>query len=183
MEYREERLADREIYKGRIIYVHVDDVRLADGTETKREIVEHHGGVTVIPVDADGTVYCVRQFRYAYGRSLLETPAGKLEAGEDPLDCAIRELSEETGFTAEHIVCLGQLYPSPGYCSEVLHVYLATGLKPGDMHLDPGELLDVERHNLDELYDMVMRNEIHDAKTVVAVLKAKAYFAGREKGI
>ena len=183
MEYREERLSSREVYQGRIIRVHVDDVRLADGTETKREIVEHRGGVTVIPVDADGTVYCVRQFRYAYGKSLLETPAGKLEAGEDPLDCAVRELSEETGFTAENIVCLGQLYPTPGYCSEVLHIYLATGLKPGRPHLDPGELLDVERYSLDELYEMAMCNELHDAKTVVAILKAKAYLTEQKKGI
>lgn len=175
MEYTETTLSREEIYKGRIIEVHKDRVRLSDGTESIREVVDHHGGVTVIPVDADGTVYCVRQFRYPYRETVLETPAGKLEAGEDPLECAMRELSEETGFTAENYVSLGRLYPSPGYCGEVLHIYLATGLTPGKAHLDPGEFLNVERHSLSELVDMAMDNELIDAKTVVAVLKAKRY--------
>ena len=175
MDHTEKTMSCNDIYRGRIIYVHVDDVELADGTRTKREIVEHHGGVAVLPLDADGTVTCVRQYRYAYRTELLELPAGKLEAGEDPLECAKPELSEETGFTAENYVYLGHLYPSPGYCSEVLHLYLATGLKQGKAHLDTGELLDVERHSLDELLGMVMRDELHDAKTVAAILKTKQY--------
>ena len=176
MDYTEKTLEREEIFRGKIVYLHRDAVRLPDGSESVREVVEHPGGVTVIPVDSDGTVYCVRQYRYPYGEHLLETPAGKLEPGEDPLECAVRELSEETGFTAENYVYLGALYPSPGYCRETIHIYLATGLTPGSVHLDAGEFLDVERYALDELADMVMKNELKDAKTVTAVLKAKHYF-------
>lgn len=175
MDYSEITLSREEIYRGRIITLHRDTVRLPDGTETLREVVEHPGGVTVIPVDEAGNVCCVRQYRYPYGEHVLETPAGKLEKGEDPLDCAVRELGEETGLTAENYVFLGKLYPSPGYCGEILYIYLATGLKPGKQHLDAGEFLDVEKYSLDALTDMVMRNEIVDAKTAVAVLKAKRY--------
>ena len=180
MDYTEKKLDSREIYRGRIIRVHVDEVELADGSRSSREIVDHHGGVAVLPVDAEGYAYCVRQYRYAYGKSLLEAPVGKLEAGERPEDCALRELSEETGYEAERLVPLGWLYPSPGYCSEVLYLFLATGLRPGRAHLDPGEFLDVERHSLAELEELVLRDEIHDAKTVTAVWRARRYLAGEE---
>ena len=173
MDYTEKRLRCEEIYRGKIIYVHKDRVSLPDGSEASREIVEHSGGVAVIPVDEDGTVWCVRQYRYAFAEHMLEVPAGKLEPGEDPLTCAVRELSEETGLTAEKLTYLGPLYPSPGYCREILHLFLATGLQRGSAHLDNGEFLDVELHSLSEMTEMVMNNELADAKTAMAVLKAK----------
>ena len=175
MEYIEKCVSSKDTFKGRIVHVHVDDVELIDGSRSVREIVEHDGGVTVIPVDAEGNVYCVRQYRYAFGKSIIETPAGKLEKGEDPFECAVRELSEETGFKAGKYVYLGEFYPSPGYCHEKLYAYLAMDLTKGEAHLDEGEYLDVVKFSLDELVDMVMNNELEDAKTIIAILKADKY--------
>lgn len=179
MEYIETELSRKDIYSGRIIHVHVDDVELFDGSRSRREIVDHDGGVTVIPIDENGDVYCVRQYRYAMGQSILETPAGKLEPGEEPIECAVRELGEETGFTAGKIIELGEIYPSPGYCQEKLYIYLALELEKGSAHPDEGEFLDVEKYPLDTLEKMVMDNRICDAKTVIAILKAKKYFEKR----
>lgn len=179
MEYFEKQIASEEKYKGIIVRVRLDDAELHTGRPVKREVVEHPGGVGVLPVDEEFNCYMVRQFRYPFGRMLLEIPAGKRENKEDPLLCAERELSEETGFEAEELIDLGECYTSPGISTEVLYVYLALGLKPGKSHPDEGEYLNVEKIPLKTLSEMVMRNEIPDAKTVVAVLKAEKYLADR----
>lgn len=179
MDFTEKELTREDKFRGRIVYVHVDKVSLPDGGEAYREIVEHPGGVTVIPVDENGNVTMVRQYRYAFGQNILETPAGKLEQGENPLECAVRELSEETGFSADNFVYLGEVLPSPGYCKETLHIYLAMGLHAGKAHLDVGEFLATETYHIDTLMQQVMAGEITDAKTVIAIMKAKRYL---EKG-
>ena len=181
MDYTEKTLSCEEKYRGRIIYVHRDVVALPDGNEAVREVVEHSGGVGVLPVDENGNAWCVRQYRYAFGAHLLEMPAGKLEPGEKPIECAVRELSEETGFTAAEYTFLGKLYPSPGYCRETLYIYLATGLTRGEAHLDKGEFLDVETYPLETLYQMVMDDALPDAKTAMAVVKAKLILDERKK--
>lgn len=171
----EKKLSGSVLYTGLIVNVRRDVIELPDGKMSYREVVEHSGGVTVLPVDENGMATCVRQFRYPKMKEMLEAPAGKLEKGEVPLECAIRELSEETGYTADEMIYLGECCTSPGYSTETLHIYLALGLHEGEMHLDEGEFLNVERHHIDDLVDMVMKNEISDAKTTVAVLKAKMY--------
>jgi len=173
MDYTETLVHHINGYNGLIINTTLDRVVLQNGEHTLREVVVHPGGVTVIPVDDEGYVYCVRQFRYPMAEHLLEVPAGKLEEGEDPLQCAIRELSEETGITANEYTYLGKVYPSPGFCRETLYIYMARGLNHGTPHPDHNEFLDIEKIHIDDLVKLIMENEIADAKTVIAILKAK----------
>ena len=179
MDIWEKRIDGEEKYKGVIVRVVLDRVELCDGKITRREVVEHPGVVCVLPVDENGICTMVRQYRYPFGKMILEAPAGKLEKGEDPLECGIRELSEETGFTAEEMIPMGSMCTSPGFSTERLYLYLARGLHRGESHPDEGEFLNVERYPLSELVEMVMRNEIEDGKTVAAILKAEKILAGR----
>ena len=181
MDFFEQRIDRDDKYHGIIVDVHLDRVRLNDGSISRREVVEHPGGVTILPVDEAGNCYMVRQFRYPAGHMMLEAPAGKLEYGEDHRECAVRELSEETGFSADELIYLGGFYTSPGFSSELLHIYLALGLHAGESHLDEGEFLNVEKIPLQQLSDMVMANEIEDAKTIIAILKAEKVLKERAK--
>lgn len=173
MDYTEKKIRRINGYHGLIVDANLDLASLPNGRTTYREVVEHPGGVTVIPVNEEGYVYCVRQYRYCFEKHLLEVPAGKLEKGEDPFEAAKRELSEETGLSADEFVDLGKIYPSPGFCTETLYIYMARGLHQGAAHPDEDEFLDVELIHIDELVKLIMKNEICDAKTIVAVLKAK----------
>ena len=174
MDYTETMLESREIYSGRIIRVHVDEVELSDGTRSRREIVDHHGGVAVLPVDAEGYAYCVRQYRYACGRVVLEVPAGKIDRGEtDPEAAMIRELKEETGYTAGSITYLGSINPSVGYSEEVIRLYLMKDLTPGETSPDDDEALEIVLMPFDEVYRMAAEGELTDAKTIAAVFMAK----------
>lgn len=173
MELIEKTLSRQEIFSGRIIHVHRDTVELPNGQEAAREVVDHPGGVCVLALDDQGRALLVRQFRYPYGKVLREVPAGKLEYGEDPDDAIVRELREETGASAASIRPLGELYPSPGYCGEIIRMYLAQGLAFGDTDPDEDEFLDLERVPFQDLAEQVLSGEIRDAKTIAVVLKAK----------
>lgn len=158
-------------YRGRIINLRVDTAELPNGATATREVVEHPGGVCVAALTEDGCLLFVRQFRYPYQTVLLELPAGKLDPGEDPLEAGKRELREETGAKASRYESLGTLYPSPGYCGEIIHLYAASGLTFGETAPDEDEFLEVEKIPLEEAARMVLEGEIPDAKTQAAVLK------------
>ncbi len=174
MNLREKTLSAEYIYKGKIINLRRDEAELPNGKTAFREVVEHPGGVCVAALTENDEILFVSQYRYPYGEVILEIPAGKRDrADEDPLECGKRELREETGATAERFVFLGELYPTPGYCGEIIYMYAATGLSFGDTDPDEDEFLAVEKIPLSRAVDMIMSGEIKDAKTQAAVLKLK----------
>ena len=175
MDLTERMVSSQTIFEGKIVRVTVDEARLPNGRLATREVVYHPGGVAILALDTDNQVTLVRQYRYPIGQLLLELPAGKLDAGEDHLPAAKRELSEETGLEAGRMIYLGACCTSPGFSTEVLHIYLALELKHGDAHPDEDEFLNVEKHSLETLTEMVMSGEIDDAKTIIAVLKARRF--------
>jgi ADP-ribose pyrophosphatase len=167
------------IYNGRILTLCNDTVVLPNEKIASREVVKHSGGVCVLPLTDSGEIVMVRQFRYPFGAELLEIPAGKLEVGEEPLQCGKRELLEETGYKAEKFEFLGKLYPTPAYCTEIIYMYLARGLSAAvdskTTRLDEDEFLNVEELPFEKTVDMVLANEIADAKTQLAILKTKEF--------
>ena len=173
MNLTEKKLSSEKIFDGRILHIRRDTVQLPNGAQAFREVVDHPGGVCVLALDDEGRVLLVRQFRYPYEKVLTEIPAGKLEYGEDPEKAALRELREETGAVPGKFRSLGELYPSPGYCGEIIRLYLAQELTFGETALDEDEFLDVERMPFGELTELVLQGEIRDAKTIAAVLKTK----------
>ena len=175
MELFEKTLSSERVYQGKIINLRVDRVELPNGSVSTREIVEHNGGVSVLPVSEDGSVYLVRQFRKAAEQILLEAPAGKIDPGEGHFACGSRELKEETGFHADRYRYLGYILPTPGYVNEKIHLYLACGLRSGAAEPDADEFVDLQRMPLEEAYRMALHGEIRDAKTVVLLLKAKEF--------
>lgn len=158
-------------YRGKIVNMRVDEALLPDGTVAKREVVEHNGGVCVAALTDNDEIYLVKQFRYPYKEVIWEIPAGKRDRNEEPMLGAIRELKEETGTTAETVIPIGELYPSPGYCGEIIYMFAAKGLHSGDKNLDEDEFLEAEKFPLQQVIDMIMTGEIKDAKTQAAVLK------------
>lgn len=174
MNLKEKQVSTECIYSGKIIRLRKDKAELPNGRIATREVVEHPGGVCVVPLDNDGCVTFVRQFRYPYSEEILEIPAGKRDrSGEDPLECGKRELKEEAGAVAENYVFLGKLYPSPGYCNEIIYMYAATGLSYGEQCPDEDEFLNIEKYPLEKAVEMVLNGEITDSKTQTALLKVK----------
>lgn len=172
MELTEKTLTSREVYRGRILRVREDTVRLPNGKTAEREVAEHPGGVGILALDG-GDVLLVRQYRYAFSRVLTEIPAGKREPGEEPFVTAQRELREEIGATAGKWTELGALIASPGCYGEVLYLYMAQELTFGDTHPDEDEFLDVVRMPFDRAVELCMTGELTDAKTLIALLKGK----------
>ncbi|MBO5019624.1 MAG: NUDIX hydrolase [Clostridia bacterium] len=174
MHLEEKQLSKEYIYEGRVIKLRRDIALLPNGSEATREIIEHNGGVCVAALTDNNEVLMVKQFRYPYSEVIMEIPAGKRDSkDEDPLECGIRELEEETGAKAENFTFLGELYPTPGYCGEVIWMYAATGLTFGEQHTDEDEFLTVERLPLEKAVDMILSGEIKDSKTQAAILKLK----------
>ena len=174
MKLFEKTLTSETKFEGRIIKVLRDTVELENGKTSAREVVCHNGGVCVAALTEQNEVLLVRQFRYPYKEVLLELPAGKLEKGEDPFEAVKREQMEETGTTGENYISLGTLYPSPGYCGEIIRIWACRVAQKGEMHLDEDEFLEVERIPLDKAVEMVLNNEIPDSKTQVGILKTAA---------
>ena len=170
-----ELLDSETIFTGRVFTIRRDNLRTPDGRTTKFDIVEHHGSVVILPIDKDGNLLFVRQYRHAAELDLLELPAGVLEANEDPAISAIRELREETGMSAKNLVELGEFYLAPGYSTELMTVFLATDLYIDPLDPDADEFLEVEKIPLAEALSIAEAGKMPDAKTLAALLMARPH--------
>ena len=167
---QEPTVSSERVYEGRILSLRLDTVELPGGKKTRREIVEHVECVAIVVLDSEENVLMVRQFRKPVERALLEIPAGGVEEGEEPLDCVRRELQEETGYLARRIERLGGFYSAPGYCTEFLHLYLATDLMPGNLDAEEDENIEVVVVPLSRVSQLIACGEICDAKSIAGLL-------------
>lgn len=176
----EKKISSKEIFKGSLLHVKKDEVMLENGRKSFREYVLHPGAVAVVPILDDNKVVLVKQFRYPIGKQLLEIPAGKFDfKDEDPLECAKRELKEETGFDAKDYLYLGYIHTTPGFSNEVIHLYLARNLESGQSNPDEDEIIDVEIEDFNTVLQKCISGEITDAKTIAGIFKA--YFILRSE--
>lgn len=179
MIFEEKTMKSEKIYEGKILNIKVDTVELPDKKYSKREIVEHPGGVGIITITADNSLVLVKQFRKAVEDFLWEIPAGKLEVNEEPRETAIRELREETGYEANKLTYITEFYTSPGYCNEKIHLFLAEDLIEVESSPDPGEFLEKAIISLDDLSKMLDRGEIMDSKTIIGINIAKQHLQNK----
>lgn len=171
MELKEQTLASETLYRGRIITLKKDLVRLENGVEASREVVCHPGGVSVAALTPDNQIYLVRQYRYPYKEVVLETPAGKLEPGENPDEAIRRELREETGVITDTFIKMGDFYPTPGYTDEIIRLYACRAKEQGETDFDEDEFLEVETMPISQAVEMVMENKIPDGKSQALILR------------
>lgn len=179
MNFEEKTVSEEHIYKGNIISVDLVTVTLPDGRKATRDIVRHPGASAVIPLNENGEVYMVRQYRKPLDMVSLEIPAGKLDHGEEPSVCAERELKEETGLTARQITHLVSVHSTPGFSDEVLHIYAATGLSEGESCADTDEFLSTEKYSVDTLLTMILEGKITDAKSIIGIFLADKIMKGK----
>ncbi len=166
----EKTLASQLVYSGRVVKLRVDTVELASGRQTKREIIEHGDCVAIVAIDSDDNVLLVKQFRKPVEKELLEIPAGGIEAGEEPEDCVRREMREETGYLPRKVKRLGGFYASPGYCTEYLHLFLATDLSPAQLIAEDTEEIELVRVALSQIPELIASGAICDAKSIAGLL-------------
>lgn len=169
MELTEKLIEKRVIYKGRILTLRADTIELPNGNTAFREVIEHSGGAAVLALNDNGEIYLIKQFRYPYNEVIYEIPAGKLSVDESPLECASRELTEETGIIAGKLSLMNTIYPSPGYTDEKLYIYLAENLAVGVTNLDTDEFVELVSVPFNKALQMVNDGIIRDCKTVVAI--------------
>lgn len=172
MEFTEKTLNSQMVYDGRIVKVYKDDVELADGHKSFREVVRHSGGVVIIAFKDKNTILLVKQYRYPIAKTVLELPAGKLEKGEDPFEAAKRELEEETGYCANKWTDLGYINTSPGFSDERLYLYLAQDLEFTQCRPDEGEIIQAIEYKYEDVLEMINNGEINDAKTICGIMRA-----------
>lgn len=181
MHLQEKTTGSKPVFSGKVVDLRIDTVELEDGSSATREVISHPGGACVVPLDSNGDIIMVKQFRYPFSTQLIEVPAGKLNYGEDPYETALRELKEETGAVCDKVTELGVCYPTVAYDTEKIYMYLCEGLHFEDRHLDEDEFLDVIRMPFEKAVEMVMNGEIPDAKSQIAILKAMVIINGREE--
>ena len=163
------------IFRGKVFDLRQDEIRTPDGRTLALDIIDHGGAVTMLPVDDQGQIWFIRQYRHAAGKVLLELPAGSMETGEEPKASAHREIREEIGMGAKELKELGGFYLAPGYSTEFLHIYLARGLYIAPLEQDEDEMIEIEKVSIAEAYELAERGQIQDAKTLAALLLAKPY--------
>jgi ADP-ribose pyrophosphatase len=164
------------LFRGRVIDLKVDEIEYSSGNNGIREVAIHPGGAVIIPMNENGKVVMVKQFRYPIQQTIFELPAGKLDKNEDPFICAVRELEEETGYKSNNVVKLGSIFTTPGFCTEVLHIFLAKDLKHGNHNREEGELeMEVLEFSLNELDEMIQSGELKDAKSICAIQMLKLF--------
>ncbi len=166
----EKTLSSQLIYDGRVVKLRVDTVRMPGGRETRREVVEHRDCVAIVAIDADDNVLLVKQFRKSVEKELLEIPAGSIDSGEDPVTTVCREMQEETGYLPQKVERLGGFYSAPGYCSEYLHLYLATDLTPSQLYAEDTESIKLVRVPISQIPSLIASGSICDAKSIAGLL-------------
>jgi ADP-ribose pyrophosphatase len=171
MQLFEQTVSENIVYKGKKFNFCSDEVLLENGQPAKRDYINHPGGVAIVALNEKNEIALVRQFRYPYREVVIEIPAGTLEKGEEPFDCAVRELKEETGLSAQKTEFLGNFYPSPGYSNEMMYLYLSTGLSAGSQKLDDDEFIVPMFVPLEKALEMVLNGEIKDGKTMYAIFR------------